>query len=166
MLLREPIVTLFRQVQDSLLQLTDQQYTTSCKVLSNGTVGQHVRHIIEFFMELEKGYVSGTVDYDGRKRDHRIESNREFAMQEMERVIHNLGRPDKQLLLTALLMPEGHEPLRLVTNYYRELLYNLEHMVHHMAFIRTGISSVSDLHLPEGYGVAQSTLQARKVCAQ
>jgi hypothetical protein len=51
------------------------------------------------------------------------------------------------------------------TNYYREMAYNLEHTIHHMALIRTGINDVSRISVPENFGVAISTMKYRKQCA-
>jgi len=52
------------------------------------------------------------------------------------------------------------------TNYYRELIYNLEHTIHHMALIKVGINEVSCIAVPEGFGIATSTIKFRRSCAQ
>jgi len=52
------------------------------------------------------------------------------------------------------------------SNYYRELAYNLEHTIHHMALIRVGVNEVSSIELPVEFGVAYSTVKYRKQCAQ
>jgi len=160
--LKTPILQLFEQLQEVLEQLTDQQYTSQVAVLSNASIGQHMRHIIEFFLELNKGYQHGVINYDRRKRDHAIESERRVAIGQLRQVSEALGKENKALLLIA----DPGEEVQVHTNYYRELLYNLEHIVHHMALIRVGISAVSALPLPENFGVAVSTLKYRKVCAQ
>ena len=166
MLLQKPIAFLFDQLQEALESLTDQEYCFPSAVLSQATVGQHLRHIIEFYLELCKGYESGLVNYDKRQRDHRIETERLFAIQKLRAIINDLRKPDKTLVLTASLSAEHNIPLEFHTNYSRELLYNLEHTVHHMAFIRTGIEAVSAIQLPSHFGVAVSTVQSRKACAQ
>jgi len=52
------------------------------------------------------------------------------------------------------------------SNYYREIAYNLEHTIHHMALIRIGISEVSSVLLSEDFGVASSTLKHRRQCVR
>ena len=162
MQLKVPISQLFEQLQIALEGLTDEQYSTSLPLLSGSTIGQHTRHIIEFFLELNKGYDRGVINYDQRSRDHVIETDRSVAILKLQRVNGSLERENKTLLLIA----DPGEEVRVNTNYYRELIYNLEHIVHHMALIRVGIAAVSDLLLPDNFGVALSTLKYRKACAQ
>jgi hypothetical protein len=52
------------------------------------------------------------------------------------------------------------------TNYYREIVYNLEHTIHHMALIRVGLKELASIELPENYGVASATVKHKKSCAQ
>ncbi len=160
--LKTPILQLFEQLRNVLEKLTDQQYTRAVPILSDASIGQHSRHIIEFFLELNKGYKQGVINYDQRKRDHGIESERAAAIFKLRQLSGSLEKENKHLLLIA----DPGEPVQVETNYYRELLYNLEHIVHHMALIRVGIAAVSDLPLPEGFGIAASTIKYRQACAQ
>src|SRR5215211_5006609 len=79
MQLYQSIKNVFVQLDDSLQQLTDTQYTQPSKRLFNATIGQHVRHIIELFVCLQKGYETGVVNYEKRKRDLQLETDKEFA---------------------------------------------------------------------------------------
>lgn len=161
-----PITNLLEQLEFVIEKLSNDQYTAPVSLLSNATIGQHARHVIEFFLELEKGYYNGIVNYDKRKRDYEIESNRYFAIQKLIEIKNCLSGADKNLLLTVELNADEHTEIEIKTNYFRELIYNLEHTVHHMALMRIGIASVSDILLPEKFGVAASTIKFRKACAQ
>jgi len=158
---KEPLSNLLADLQYILEELTDLQYVQPIRVLSQATIGQHNRHILEFFIELNKGYDSGIVDYDKRSRNHTIETDRAFAIQTIRVITENIDKPDRDLLLNV---EYGNHPV--FTNYFRELVYNLEHTVHHMALIRIGLNTISDLAIPEHFGVAASTLKYRKACAQ
>ncbi len=70
MLLKQPIQNVFVQLSESLHQLTDAEYSQPSNILFNASIGQHVRHIIELFLCLEKGYETGVVNYEKRKRDY------------------------------------------------------------------------------------------------
>ncbi|MBC7950138.1 MAG: DinB family protein [Chitinophagaceae bacterium] len=166
MQLQKPLINLLAQLRRSLEQIGDEQYQHSSDILSGTSVGAHVRHVIEFFVELFKGYDSGTVNYDNRRRDHAIEKDRVLAIESLGIIAHKLLRDDKSLLLEATFPLNETGTIHIHTNYYRELLYNLEHIVHHMALIRIGIEAVTKVELPEEFGIAESTIQFRKACAQ
>ncbi|MEQ1676112.1 MAG: hypothetical protein ABL876_05410 [Chitinophagaceae bacterium] len=166
MLLKKPIEDVFIQLSDSLTQLTDSEYTQPSKILFNATIGQHVRHIIELFQCLENSYTTGVVNYEKRKRDYKIESDKDFAALQLRRIYRNLGKPNKHISLEAEDYNETAETVTIPSNYFREIAYNLEHTIHHMALIRVGINEVSSIVLPDEFGVAYSTIKFRQQCAQ
>ena len=143
MLLKNPIQNVFVQLTESLNELTDAEYTQPCKALFNATIGQHVRHIIELFLCLQKGYETGVVNYEKRKRDYKIETEKDFAIRLMQEIYRCVERPNIELVMQAEDYGDDASRLDIPTNYYRELAYNLEHTIHHMALIRVGINDIS-----------------------
>lgn len=166
MQLQQTVKNVFVQLSESLHQLTEEQYVQPSKTLFNATIGQHVRHIIELFICLENGYETGMVNYEKRKRDLQIETNKGFANELLQNIYTGLEKPNKILLLESNYDEHSFETLTVTTNYYREIIYNLEHTVHHMALIRVGINEVATITVPDGFGVASSTIKHRKACAQ
>jgi len=166
MQLQTAVNNVFVQLTDSITRLSNEQYTRPCRTLMSNTIGQHVRHIIELFQCLEKGYISGKIDYENRKRDTVIEANKEIACALLQQIFSSLDKPNKELLLAASYDDHSDEPVIISTNYLREVAYNLEHAIHHMALMRVGIAEVSDIVLPENFGVASSTIKHRRQCAQ
>ncbi len=166
MQLQQAVNNVFVQLTATLQQLSPVEYARPCKSLYSNTIGQHVRHIIELFQCLEKGYDDGKVDYEKRKRDDLIESDKMVAEKLLNEIHTVLNKPNKELVLEACYDDISNERITLATNYYREIAYNLEHTIHHMALIRTGINEVSSIRVPEDFGVAVSTLKYRKQCAQ
>jgi hypothetical protein len=135
-------------------------------MLFNATIGQHVRHIIELFLCLEKGYDEGVVNYGKRKRDYKIETDKRLAASLLKDIYQRLSRPDKEMILEAEDYEDAEGTVAISSNYYRELAYNLEHTIHHMALIRVGINEVSSVKLSDEFGVAYSTIKFRQQCAQ
>ena len=166
MLLKQPIQQVFVQLSESLHLLSDAEYVQPSKILFDASIGQHVRHIIELILCLEMGYETGVVNYEKRKRDYQIETNKDFALGLLKDVYHRIERPNIDLVMEAEDYEEGEAPITIPSNYYREIAYNLEHTIHHMALIRVGINEVSSIQLPDDFGVAYSTVKFRKQCAQ
>jgi hypothetical protein len=166
MQLQKTIQHVFLQLSETLQLLSETQYIHPSKTLSNATIGQHTRHIIEMFICLEDGYESGVVNYERRKRDIVIETNKSFAISLLKTICYELGKPNKEMTLEATYNEDSNEIIRFATNYHREIAYNLEHTIHHMALIKVGVRELSDLTVPEGFGVATSTLKYKKECAQ
>ena len=130
-------------------------------MLGSSSIGQHVRHVVEMMQCLQNGYEGGIVNYDERKRNTRIESDNLFAANLLKELLLTLQQPDKGLALQQ----EGNDEA-VQTTYKRELLYNTEHAIHHMALIRVGISEASTINISDEFGVASSTIKYRKECAQ
>lgn len=147
---------------DLLRQLPDQAYSQPCRMLSGSSIGHHTRHIAELYEELLNGYNSGAVSYDNRKRNKQIENNCGLAAATLEDIAQQLQQPDKALLVSYLL---NEQPVALASNYHREVMYNLEHAIHHMALIKVGLLELNGPEVPAAFGVAPATLQYRAQCA-
>jgi hypothetical protein len=106
------------------------------------------------------------VNYEKRKRDYKIETEKDFAIQLMQEIYRCVERPNIELLMQAEDYGDDASRIDIPTNYYRELAYNLEHTIHHMALIRVGINDISRVMLSEKFGVAYSTVKYWKECAQ
>jgi hypothetical protein len=167
------MMKLFESTQQTLSELsgivenlTAQEYVQPVYYLSNSSIGQHVRHTVELFQCLFNGYDSGEVNYDKRKRDLAIETDNQVAAHLLQQIIAQLTKPDKPITLLANYSSAENDEQVIPTNYFRELAYNLEHTIHHMALIKVGLMEVSSVKPSAEFGVASSTLRYRNECAQ
>lgn len=151
------------QFKHILLELPGDCYAKSCSVLSDSSIGQHTRHIIELYLCLINGYEAADVSYDRRERNLKIAEELPLAIEQLSWIQAQLERPNKPIRVNYEL---GGEDICLDSNYHREVMYNLEHTIHHHALIKVGIQHLMEKQLPESFGVAPSTIQYRKACAQ
>ncbi len=152
------------ELSDVIEQLSNSEYTTRSVHLSGATIGQHLRHIIELFQCLHTGYGSGIINYENRKRDIHIETDKDIALICIEDILANIGKDDKYITLEAEFGSDIKTSVS--SSYHRELIYNLEHTIHHMALIRIGIQELTSVALSDTFGVAPSTIEYRRKCAQ
>lgn len=147
--------------------LNDGEYSARLPVLSGASIGEHVRHVVEFFQELQAGYFTGHVDYDARKREKALETRRDYAILRLQQMAAAGLQKDNKVLQLAFHMKSAGTTYSVETNYEREMLYNLEHAVHHMALMKIGVRTLTDMDLPENFGIASSTIEYRQSqCAQ
>ena len=149
-----------------LIQLDDESYCYASPLLTNATIGQHSRHIIELVQCLVNGYENGIVNYDKRNRDKQIENNRIHAVSAIQSLFDAINKPDKELLLEGCFDDSSPEKEVVASSYSRELIYNIEHAVHHMALIKVALNELKFEIKNEAFGVAYATIQYRKLCAQ
>ncbi|MBG6109986.1 allophanate hydrolase subunit 1 [Flavobacterium sp. CG_9.10] len=148
---------------DLLNQLSNSEYYNPCASLSNSSIGEHTRHIIEMFQCLEANYEAGIVNYDNRKRNIAIQTDTEFAISQIRIIQDSLEKQNKKIELQQII--DGEE-IRIDSNYFRELLYNLEHCIHHQALIKVAVLQNATIIVDENFGVARSTIEYRKQCVQ
>ena len=146
-----------------LNQLSETEYSNSFAELSNASIGEHTRHIIEMFQCLENQYDLGIVDYDKRERNILIQTDAICAIKHIRTIQDHLEKENKNIDLKQIIDGEG---IRIQSNYYRELLYNLEHCIHHQALIKVAILKYENITVDKNFGVARSTIEYRNQCAQ
>ena len=158
------------QLKNILEQLSNEQLSFPLGVLNDSTIGMHVRHILEFFLCLTESKTTSKVNYDLRNRDALLEVSTDDCIHTIHKIMLFLEKnhEDFELKLSANFSLEDEaEEITLNTTFLRELLYNVEHSVHHLAIIKIGIKSLNiNLNMDETLGVAASTIRNKKVCAQ
>jgi uncharacterized damage-inducible protein DinB len=145
-------------------QITESDFCKPSASL-NASVGQHLRHTLEFFICLEQGFEHGTVNYDKRIHNKVMESDKYVTMNAIRQIQEfiNNQQVDKVLKLEVGYLPNSDACVSVDSNYLRELVYNIEHAVHHMAIMKIGIREVADyISLPEDFGIAVSTLRYKE----
>lgn len=156
------------QLTDMVSQLTEQDFCKPIDTLGNSTLGQHLRHTLEFFICLEKGFEQGIINYDKRAHDRLIETDKFIALAVLSKInaFIETHRADKALKLEAAYDLDKEEFITIETNYLRELVYNIEHAVHHMALMKIGIRETAPyVSLANDFGIAASTIRHHEAVA-
>ncbi len=160
----ESATNTLEQLSHFLHQINEQQYCTSLPIFSESTVGMHVRHIIEFYQCLLKGVQQGEMDYDARERSLLQETNIAYALECIQNLCIDLSsiQSNKPILLMST-QKNANQKLTIESNIFRELLYVIEHTIHHLAIIKMGcMSAFPNIQFHKDFGVAYSTLKFRE----
>ena len=149
--------------------LDDATYTAMPPIASGASIGAHYRHCLDHFGALLTGDASGGIDYDARKRDPELENNRRAAL-EMTRHLQDLTSSlDSSILASPVTVrcgisyTESESPL-VHSSFERDVMFSISHAIHHYALIAMICRSLGTA-LPEGLGVAPSTVHYRKESA-
>lgn len=160
-------LALLQQGIDVLQELPSSFYGTCPAGRRFGCVGKHVRHILNFYECFLEGMSQGVIDYDARRRDAVVESDRETAIGRMRETMD---------LLRRIAWQRWDEPVRVKQNESedselegawcsstvgREMQALVSHTVHHYAIISC-ILRVAGIECPAEFGVAPSTLNYRR----
>lgn len=149
------------ELNDLLSKINAEVYTKSSVFLSNATIGQHIRHIIEFYecLLLNNQII---IDYDARKRSKTLELDNNIAQSKINFLITLITdhKTDGELSLRNNFTDSSNAVIK--TSFDREIAYCLEHSIHHKALIKVVLIELQLNHLvEESFGVAPSTLKNR-----
>jgi hypothetical protein len=160
--LNNACTNILAQLSDFVEQLSEFDFSKPSETLSHATIGQHLRHTLEFFICFEQGYASGVINYDKRSHDVLIETDKFIALSTINRIgnfIQSLVE-EKELKLEVGYDLGKDEFITIKTTAHRELAYNIEHAIHHMAIIKIGIREVAPyVKLSPDFGIAASTIR-------
>ena len=147
-----------KSLTNLLLLLNDRQYNQKILFLGNASIGGHTRHIVELLKCVTDGYNLGRVDYVNRVRNLSLETDKILAAQELTRMINIVTQPDKHMKLVTEC-EEGGLINIVRTTYFREIVYNTEHAIHHLALIRVALREMKLDIVGDEFGMAYSTIK-------
>lgn len=166
MTLHQTADELLAQLKDIIDQLEKEHFAQPLSVLNQSTLGQHIRHTIEFYLCLMDGSASGSINYDERKHDVLIEQDAKIALRVIESIQAFLKKEprDFDMVLRANYSVLDDVEQVIPSSFYRELAYNIEHTIHHMALLKIGLQHhFSYVTLPKHFGVASSTVRHQQL---
>jgi len=152
------------QLISYLQQISKADYGQPLAIFNGSSLGEHTRHIIEFYQCLIAQSRNGALNYDLRERKSELQVNPLAAEAALQIILSGLDQlaQDKALLLSVNPTTEAGTVQQIKTSISRELLYVLDHAIHHMALIKIGVqTNLPNLYLPANFGVAPSTIRSR-----
>jgi uncharacterized damage-inducible protein DinB len=153
---------LLRQAELLLAEIQPSAYSTPVPAVFNASIGGHIRHCLDHFTSLLNGFDTGLIDYDHRERDPRVERDPAFALELTRALRADLNRLHPELLDAPIVARcevsyrRGDAPVA-QSSLGRELMYAIAHGIHHFALISV-MATLQDVSLPDGFGMAPSTL--------
>ncbi len=165
---REGTLLITSQMFTLLDRIPRYVYTRPVSLFHGSTVGQHFRHILEFYTCLLEGSSADYVNYGSRKRNEAISEDPCVAKEILESItsaLHGLETSRIVKVQSEFSEMDDAHPIYM-SSIGRELQYAFDHAVHHLAIIRMGLEA----HFPEvpvdtDLGVAPSTLKHRRTQA-
>jgi uncharacterized damage-inducible protein DinB len=155
------LAELLKDTARVVAQLAPEEYTESDVPGISGSIGGHVRHCLDHVRALELGIDRGLVDYDARRRDVGIESEREVAVRSLLAAASRLNEVPREALsrmvvVRGLIATDG-TVVEAVSSVARELAFVVSHTIHHNAQIALLAHRLGSSRLPHRFGVAPST---------
>lgn len=155
-----------QEIKVLVVSLNHEQYTHTSSLLSGATIGQHIRHITEFYLCLINGAKNGKVNYDQRERDLNLERDLTFAINTIDLICSRLAflNSNSEMKLEGNFSANEGECITIGTTFKRELAYCLEHSIHHQALIKVGLIEQGIEHIiSKNFGVAPSTIKHKQL---
>lgn len=150
---------LLEQSVHLLATIDDAAYTAPAELFGGQRIGGHIRHVIDFYECLIRGLPDGVVDYDARRRDSVLETDRRAAMARLEDLARTLrGDPRLRSVRTLRVASEGATFAE--STIGRELQAVASHTVHHFALVALLLQS-QGCSVPAEFGVSKATLDFR-----
>ncbi len=156
------VAEILRQGESLLQTLDDETYTRALSQAFDSAVGGHYRHCLDHFQCLLDGIAAGDVNYDERRRDRRVETDRQFALSETRRLRAACaaiasGALDLPVTVRSKVSYGEQGSPAMLSTVGREVMYAIAHAIHHYALVGV-MCGLMGVRLPRGFGVAPSTL--------
>ena len=151
------------QMTDLLQRLGVEIYTRPLALFNGSSIGQHFRHIIDFYGCLANNALDGRLDYAHRQRDTRVETEPAYAAAMLRQFYEKLKDMEEAIAVEVVadFSADLNETRPVVTSCIgREMMCAYDHAVHHLAIIKMGLKSTApEFVMDKNIGVAPSTVK-------
>lgn len=165
--LKQNAAIILNQIANLVEQISDNNYAEQLDLLNKNTISKHVRHIVELYVQLLVGIPNNEINYDKRERNLLIETNRLYTLDfivDLQKRILQIEEKEQPMILSSLI---NDEEILVNTSIERELIYNIEHAIHHMAIIQIAVNHYFKyISLDKNFGIAYATIKHIETCAQ
>lgn len=163
-------IDVLQQAVELLEPMTNEEFCDVVRPHLSGSIGQHLRHVIDHYLALEQGFASGLVDYNQRNREANIEVSVAAArdtIKAIQKWISSLTKTD----LTKSV--EVHSDVSIfqtmsvdcTSTLAREIEFVSSHAIHHFSLIGI-IRSLQGASVPEHFGYAPATITYLSRCGE
>lgn len=164
--LLEAAVESLRQGEQLLSSISDEDYRRKLPVAFHASIGGHYRHCLDHFRILLDAANSREVNYDLRERGTLVESDRFAALNATRELMEGFDKLDAGVVRRSVDVVcktsyQTQNSQVSCSSVGREIMYSVAHAVHHFALIGI-MGGLMGLTLPEGFGVAPSTLKHQR----
>ncbi|MEJ2044347.1 MAG: DinB family protein [Reinekea sp.] len=157
-----PLCTANIEVLDQLKELIE--LTSNCYLPKPGSphagIGQHARHILDHYRALKKGLPDSVIDYNLRSRNSPEERSPTEGISQVNELtdwLHSIELNTKQSIeIISEISVQQTEILSMGSTVERELLYLINHSIHHMALASVLATSMG-VAVPRYIGLAPGT---------
>ncbi len=151
---------LLSQISSLIEGLDIRDFISPKPYINQSTVGQHLRHIIEFYQCIVQQCKSKKICYDDRKRNRKLESSIECALIAIQDIQDELAKihEDFPISISVDYGSLADEKDFFHSSLKRELAYAMDHTIHHLAIIKIMLN-LDGVYVPEDLGVAPSTIR-------
>lgn len=165
-------ISLLETAARLLERINDDVYSKTSVLSPRGSVGAHLRHCLDFYRSFLSGLESNRIDYNFRRRDPRLETDRYHAIHEIQQLITELREILPIFRIAPILVSTEDcgvsSECWCGSSVVRELEFLQSHTIHHYSLIAL-LLRFEGIELGEEFGVAPSTLrywQKESTCAQ
>jgi uncharacterized damage-inducible protein DinB len=148
-------------VLDQLSELIDRCQNIYLKQegSAHAGIGQHVRHVLDHYKAFQSGLSLLCVDYNQRHRNGLEETRPEVALSQVSNLkqwLRELDITNQNVDVISEINVRVTESQAMQSNIERELLYLINHSIHHMAYASL-LASQLGTSLPHHIGLAPGT---------
>ncbi len=159
----EALTDLTEQILRLLDRIEPENYRRPLREFDGSTLGQHFRHILEFYQCLAVGALQNDgVDYAARQRNLLFEEIPGAAAAAFDDFLFDLQNFDCQQVIAVRAEFGSCDRPAYQSTVGRELMFVYDHAIHHLAMIKIGLrTNFPEIRTEKNLGVSPSTTKSK-----